>query len=162
MNETLTHLLITPPSTPNKMPKKTNSAKKSAAEKKNKNAVSSALETTADAIVGYVTGSLGNKTFRIKNLKSGTEVKGLIRGVFSGGRNSEGYIVPGMYVILTPSVSSVHEILGVINKKSDLKALKEAGLITEDEKDDLFDYSEDESETSPVKEDAEEVNIDDL
>jgi hypothetical protein len=45
-----------------------------------------------------------------------------------------------------PGRSPVHEILGVINKKKDLKALKDAGavpasLIQESAADDLFDYA---------------------
>ena len=142
------------------MPKKTNTAKKASAEKKNKTAVASAL-LNAETIVGYVTGALGNKTFRIK-LKNGKEVQGLIHGVFSGGRNSEGYVVPGMYVILTPSNSAVHEIFGVIYNRKDLKALKEAGLITEEAKDDLFDYSDESDTGMAAAKELEEVDIDNL
>jgi len=114
---------------------------------------------------GFVTAKLGNGGFRV-SLKGGKEVQGLIRGVFKGGKNSEGFVCPGMYVILAPnggrSDMKVHEIIGVINNKKDLKALKEAGLITEDldaDKDDLFDYSDDECE-KPAATKEDEIDVD--
>ena len=138
------------------MTKKTNLAKKAAVTKKMKTALADAL-TDEETIVGRVVGALGNGGFRV-SLKD-KEVQGLIRGVFKGGKNSESFVCAGMYVILAPNSSraagegtclqrkaKVHEIIGVINNKKDMKALKEAGLITEDAKDDLFDYSDDESE----------------
>jgi hypothetical protein len=152
------------------MAKKTNTAKKASAEKRNRSAVADAISAALDCTIvdksamggeaclmprvpphcGFVTAKLGNGGFRV-SLKDGKEVQGLIRGLFKGGKNSEGFVCPGMYVILAPnggrSDMKVHEIVGVINNKKDLKALKEAGLITESaDKDDLFDYSDDESE----------------
>jgi hypothetical protein len=76
-----------------------------------------------------------------------------------------------MYVILAPNASEhikVHEIVGIINNRKDLKALMEAGLIDEDANDDLFDHSGDESESESgsghlVKpEEADGVDIDAL
>ena len=133
------------------MAKKTNIAKKASVEKKMKAALASAL-VDEKTIVGHVTAKLGNGGFRV-SLKDGKEVQGLIRGVFKGGKNSESFVAPGMYVILAPNASEhikVHEIVGVINNRKDLKALIEAGLIDEDAKDDLFDHS-DESESESDK-----------
>lgn len=158
------------------MAKKTNMAKKAAVTKKMNAAVANAL-IDEETIVGRVVGALGNGGFRV-SLKSGKEVQGLIRGVFKGGKNSESFVCSGMYVILSPNISremKVHEIVGIINNRKDLKALKEAGLIVEDlgtDKDDLFDYSEDEdsvkhsvtdkSESVSAKELNEDVDVDAL
>ena len=143
------------------MTKKTNLAKKAAVTKKMKTALADAL-TDEETIVGRVVGALGNGGFRV-SLKD-KEVQGLIRGVFKGGKNSESFVCAGMYVILAPNSSrsdmKVHEIIGVINNKKDMKALKEAGLITEDAKDDLFDYSDDESEKPDLT--AKDIDVDAL
>lgn len=132
------------------MPKNSNKSKKAAAENKNKRQIAVALGSEY-SIVGRVVGSLGNSTFRIQ-LAKGEEVKGLIRGVLKGGRNSEAYVSAGMYVILAESTNKMHEILGVVNKKSDLKALKDSGFLTglteKDDECDLFDYSEDDDESA--------------
>ena len=154
------------------MAKKTNIAKKASAEKRNKAALADALNLAMDYIAvdknamggeaglvprvpplcGHVTAKLGNGGFRV-TLNGGKEVQGLIRGIFKGGKNSVSFVAPGMYVILAPNASEhikVHEIVGVINNRKDLKALMEAGLIAEDAKDDLFDHS-DESESESDK-----------
>ena len=168
------------------MAKKTNTAKKASAEKRNKTAVADALKAAMDYTAvdknamggeaglmplipprcGYVSAKLGNGGFRV-TLKDGKEVQGLIRGIFKGGKNSEGFVCPGMYVILAPNGGrddmKLHEIIGVINNKKDLKALKEAGLVADvlgTEKDDLFDYSDDESCQVAAKE--LEVDVDTL
>lgn len=168
------------------MAKKSNMAKKASAEKRNKAALADALTLAMDymavdksvmggeagliprvpPLCGHVTAKLGNGGFRV-SLKGGKEVQGLIRGIFKGGKNSVGFVAPGMYVILAPNASEhikVHEIVGIINNKKDLKALMEAGLIDEDAKDDLFDHSGDESESeSVVKPEAEaDLDIDSL
>ena len=106
--------------------------------------------------VGKVISALGNGAFRV-HLEEGKETIGLIRGVFKGGRNSEAYLVAGMYVILAADetdeergdrpVQAMREIVAVVNTKRALKDLKDAGLIKEDEKDDLFDYTGVEEET---------------
>ena len=136
------------------MPKSRNGAKKVAGEKKNRGALAQALQSE-DAIVGFVTAELGNKTFRVK-LRDGKEVQGLIRGVLSGGRNSETRVSNGRYVILTPSTTKIHEISCVINTKNGLRDLKEAGLIEEDAHDDLF-----EEDSADAKE-LDEEDIDDI
>lgn len=173
------------------MAKKTNAAKKASAEKRNKAALADALNLAMDYIAsdkdvmggeaglipiapplcGHVTAKLGNGGFRV-TLKGGKEVQGLIRGIFKGGKNSVGFVSPGMYVILAPNAGrhdmKVHEIVGVINNRKDMKALMEAGLIDEDAKDDMFDHSGDESESESgsahlVKpEEADGVDIDAL
>jgi hypothetical protein len=167
------------------MPSKTNTAKKASAQKRNKAAVADAVSAALNYTVvdknqmggeaglipiapppcGYVTAKLGNGGFRV-TLKDGREVQGLIRGVFKGGKNSEGFVSPGMYVILAPNGGrndmKVHEIIGVINNRKDLKALKEAGLIADalgTEKDDLFDYSDD---SDGMAKELDEVDVDDI
>ena len=147
------------------MPKKSNLAKKAAVAKKNKTAIESASKSKI-GVVGKVISALGNGGFRI-HLEKGGETIGLIRGVFKGGRNSEAYLVAGMYVILssptvtprrlehgmeacdssvrvppTERASVMQEIIAVINTKRAFKELKDAGLIKEEEKDDLFEYEE--------------------
>lgn len=124
-------------------------AKRFAAETKNKKAFQAALDNKV-GIIGRVEKALGNGGFQITTAEDGKTktVQGLIRGVFKGGAKSEAFLVAGMYVILAKAEgrSPVHEILGVINKKKDLKALKDAGavpasLIQESAADDLFDYA---------------------
>jgi hypothetical protein len=131
------------------MPKNTNMAKRFAAETKNKKAFQAALDNKV-GIIGRVEKALGNGGFQITTAEDGKTktVQGLIRGVFKGGAKSEAFLVAGMYVILAKAEgrSPVHEILGVINKKKDLKALKDVGavpasLIQESAADDLFDYA---------------------
>lgn len=133
------------------MPKKTNLAKKCAAEKKNKKGVADALDGK-DCLVGRVEKTLGNGSFQV-NLGD-KMVQGLVRGVFKGGRNSEAFLVPGMFVVLACAEKNavVHEVIGVVNKKKDLKALLESkvlhkSLFEQDGTDDIFDYTaEDEDE----------------
>lgn len=138
----------------NTMAKSGNKSKKAAAELKNKKQVAMALHSDY-SIIGRVVGTLGHSTFRI-SLPKGKEVQGLIRGVLKGGRNSEAYVTAGTYVILAESTGTVHEILGVINKKSDLKTLKEAGFLDEiaekDDECDLFDYSDEEKDSPEATE----------
>jgi translation initiation factor IF-1 len=129
------------------MPKKINMAKRVAAETKNKNAVAAALDGTV-TIIGRVEKALGNGSFQVA-LGGGKMVQGLIRGVFKGGAKSEAFLAPGMFVILAEGTgrSMVHEVLGVINKKKDMKALKSAGLVPaslcdDTAADDLFDYAD--------------------
>jgi len=135
------------------MAKKANMAKRVAAETKNKKAFQEALDGKT-SIIGRVEKTLGNGGFQVA-LGQGKVVQGLIRGVFKGGRASEAFVVAGMFVILAATTGSakVHEIVGVINKKKDLKALKDSGCIHQSlcdagAADDLFDYEgcEDESE----------------
>jgi len=132
------------------MPKKTNLAKKCAAEKKNKKGVADALDGK-DCLVGRVEKTLGNGSFQV-NLGD-KMVQGLVRGVFKGGRNSEAFLVPGMFVVLACAEDRavVHEVIGVVNKKKDLKALLESkvlhkSLFDQDGTDDIFDYSADDDE----------------
>lgn len=138
---------LTPPQ--HKMPKNTNMAKRFAAETKNKKAFQAALDNKV-GIIGRVEKALGNGGFQItiQDDKTIKTVQGLIRGVFKGGAKSEAFVMAGMYVILAKAEgrSPVHEIVGVVNKKKDLKALKDAGavpaaLIQESAADDLFDYA---------------------
>jgi hypothetical protein len=147
-----------------KMPKKANGAKRAASEKKNKDALEEALSMT-NPIVGRVEKNLGNCAFQvtIKHPENNgpKTVQGLIRGVFKGGSRSEGFCAPGVFVILAPSESrsEVHEIVGIINKRKDLKALKDSNkmpvcLQDAEGVDDLFDFDD----TEEV-EDEEKVNL---
>lgn len=137
------------------MPKKMNMSKRVAVENKNKKVLAGAM-SGKEAIFGKVVKALGNCGFQvmIQDPKSkaprAKTVQGLIRGSFKGGAKSETFLAASMFVILAPAEerSEVHEILGVINKKKDLKALMDEELIPEclmeGERgvgDDLFDYT---------------------
>lgn len=146
------------------MPKKANGAKRAAAEKKNKNALEEALNLT-NPIVGRVEKNLGNSSFQVTikhpDNNGPKTVQGLIRGVFKGGSRSEAFCAPGVFVILAASEgkSEVHEILSVINKRKDLKALKDNNkmplcLQDADGGDDLFDFDD----TEEVEEE-EKINL---
>jgi hypothetical protein len=84
-------------------------------------------------------------------------IQGLIRGSFKGGSKSETFLAAGMFVILAAAEERAesHEIIGVINKKKDLKALiddKLLPVILMDTQDDLFDYTGVEEEDGLDKE----------
>jgi hypothetical protein len=144
------------------MPKNANGSKRCAAEKKNKGALEEAL-SGPNPIIGRVEKALGNSGFQVTiknpNNNGPKTVQGLIRGVFKGGRQSAAFCSPGVFVILSPSegTSEVHEISGVINRKKDLKALKDANLIPEclkdEECDDFFELEEEFEEEEEVKPD---------
>ena len=132
-----------------------NIAKRVAVENKNKNVLAGAMNGK-EAIFGKVVKALGNCAFQItiQDPKSkaprAKTVQGLIRGSFKGGAKSETFLAAGMFVILAPAEERAesHEIIGVVNKKKDLKALMDDELIPEcllegerGVRDDLFDYS---------------------
>jgi hypothetical protein len=127
------------------MSKKANMSKRVSAENKNKKAFKEALDGVS-SLIGRVEKNLGNSAFQI-NLGGGRLVQGLIRGVFKGGKSSEAFVSPGIFVILAASsgLSKVHEIVGVINRKKDLKELREkncihSSLCDTSMTDDIFDY----------------------
>lgn len=133
------------------MPKKANMSKRVAVENKNKKALAEAMDGK-EVIFGKVEKAFGNCAFQVniqdpksKQPKMKT-VQGLIRGSFKGGAKSETFLAAGMFVILAPAEerSDSHEIVGVINRKKDLKALIDDKLlpaILMDAQDDLFDYT---------------------
>ena len=138
-----------------KMPKKMNIAKRVAVENKNKNVLAGAMNGK-EVIFGKVVKALGNCAFQItiQDPKSkaprAKTVQGLIRGSFKGGAKSETFLAASMFVILAPAEERAesHEIIAVVNKKKDLKALMDDELIPEcllegerGVRDDLFDYS---------------------
>lgn len=126
-------------------------SKRVAVENKNKKVLAEAMDGK-DAIFGKVEKAFGNCAFQVniqdpksKQPKLKT-VQGLIRGSFKGGSKSETFLAAGMFVILAPAEerAETHEIMGVINKKKDLKTLMDNKLLPEiflDSVDDLFDYT---------------------
>ena len=138
-----------------KMPKKMNMSKRVAVENKNKKALAGAMNG-AEAIFGKVVKALGNCAFQVtiqdptSKVPRAKTVQGLIRGSFKGGAKSETFLAAGMFVILAPAEERAlsHEIVAVVNKKKDLKALIDEELLPEclmeGERgvgDDLFDYT---------------------
>ena len=136
-----------------KMAKKANMSKRVAVENKNKKALAEAMDGK-EAIFGKVEKALGNCAFQVKiqdpksKASKAKIVQGLIRGSFKGGAKSETFLAAGMFVILSPAEerAETHEIVGVINRKKDLKALMDDKLLPEcildaEGADDLFDYS---------------------
>lgn len=133
------------------MPKKANMSKRVAVENKNKKALAEAMNGK-DAIFGKVEKAFGNCAFQVniqdpksKQPKIKT-VQGLIRGSFKGGSKSETFLAAGMFVILAPAEERAesHEIIGVINRKKDLKALMDEKLLPAillEAQDELFDYT---------------------
>lgn len=133
------------------MPKKVNMSKRIAVENKNKKVLTEAMDGK-EAIFGKVEKALGNCAFKVniqdpssKHPKMKT-VQGLIRGSFKGGSKSETFLAAGMFVILASAEERAesHEIIGVINKKKDLKGLMDDKLLPTvllDIQDDLFDYT---------------------
>ena len=147
-----------------KMPKKTNMSKRVAVENKNKKVLAEALDGK-EAIFGKVEKALGNCAFQVKiqdpksKAAKAKIVQGLIRGSFKGGAKSEAFLAAGMFVILAPAEERAesHEIIGVINKKKDLRALMDDKLIPEiiqdaEGGDDLFDYTGVEEDDGLTKE----------
>ena len=142
------------------MPKKVNMSKRVAVENKNKKVLTDAMDGK-EAIFGKVEKALGNCAFKVNiqdpkskqpKLKA---VQGLIRGSFKGGSKSETFLAAGMFVILAAAEERAdsHEIIGVINKKKDLKALIDDNLlpvILMDTQDDLFDYTGVEEEDGAI------------
>jgi hypothetical protein len=132
------------------MPKSVNTTKKAAAAKKNGSAITTAM-AAGGGLFGRVEKSLGDCNFKIiisRNGRVTEEVQGIVRGVMRGGRNSDGFIQPGCFVLLTESSSKLHEIAGVVNRNADMKALKKEGLIPKvltemAGEDDLFEEAED-------------------
>jgi len=151
------------------MPKKSNVAKRAAAENKNKKAYKEVIDGK-DGIVGRVEKAFGNGLFQITIAdKRGNPklVQGLIRGVFKGGAKSAAFLAPGMYTILADveGRSEVHEILGVIGTKKQLTELKKEGVFPkclqqDDAVDELFDYTDVKEEGDAAEE--EELNLDDI
>lgn len=144
------------------MPKKSNVAKRVAAENKNKKAYKEALDGK-DGIIGRVEKAFGNGLFQITiadQCGNPKLVQGLIRGVFKGGAKSVAFLATGMYTILATvqDHSEVHEILGVISQNKQLNEMKKEGIFPkclEEDKalDSLFDYTGVEDE---------EVNVDEI
>lgn len=138
------------------MPKKMNMSKRVAVENKNKKVLAEAMDGK-EAIFGKVVKALGNCAFQItiqdpaSKMPRPKTVQGLIRGSFKGGAKSETFLAASMFVILSPAEERAesHEIIGVINKKKDLKALMDEELIPEclmegerGLRDDIFDYTD--------------------
>lgn len=144
------------------MPKKSNVAKRVAAENKNKKAYTDVVKGK-DGIIGRVEKAFGNGLFQITIADprgAPKLVQGLIRGVFKGGAKSIAFLTTGMYTILAAveKGSEVHEILGVISHNKQLNELKKEGMFPkclEEDKalDSLFDYTGVEDE---------DVNVDDI
>ena len=135
-----------------KMPKKVNMSKRVAVENKNKKVLTDAMDGK-EAIFGKVEKALGNCAFKIHIQDQASKVpklkavQGLIRGSFKGGSKSEVFLSAGMFVILGPAEKRAesHEIIGVINRKKDLKALMDNKLLPEillEAQDELFDYTD--------------------
>ena len=135
------------------MPKNTNMAKRIAVENKNKRVLADALDGK-EAIFGKVEKALGNCAFQVKvqDCKSKWSkpkmIQGLIRGSFKGGAKSDTFLAAGMFVIVAAAEdhSDSHEIIAVVNKKKDLKALMDKKLLPEcildaAGGDDIFDYT---------------------
>lgn len=138
------------------MVKNANMSKRVAVENKNKRVLAEALDGK-EAIFGKVVKAFGNCAFQVtiqdpvSKVPRTKTVQGLIRGSFKGGAKSETFLAAGMFVVLSPAEerSGNHEIIGVINKKKDLKALMDDKLlpacILEEEQgvgDDFFDYTD--------------------
>jgi hypothetical protein len=153
---------------------KVNTAKKAAALKKNSSALEDALEK-GTGLFGRVEKNLGDCMFKVTIVVKGkpTEVQGIVRGVMRGGAKASTFVQPSTFVLLTESSSKLHEIAAVINRPSDMKALKKGGLIpkallTDGGEDDLFEEREDEDEDAedeakPKKAAAEiDINLNDL
>jgi hypothetical protein len=147
------------------MPKKMNMSKRVAVENKNKKVLAGAMNG-AEAIFGKVVKALGNCAFQVtiqdptSKAPRAKTVQGLIRGSFKGGTKSEAFLAAGMFVVLSPAQERVvgHEIIAVVNKKKDLKALMDEELLPEclleGERgvgDDLFDYAGVEEEDELTK-----------
>ena len=150
-----------------KMPKKSNVAKRAAAENKNKKAYTDVVKGK-DGIIGRVEKAFGNGLFQITiadDRGNPKLVQGLIRGVFKGGAKSVAFLAAGMYTILAhvEARSEVHEILGVISTKKQIQELKKEGvfpkcLVQEDAADELFDYTD----VKEAGDEEEELNLDDI
>jgi hypothetical protein len=140
------------------MPKRPN-AKKMASQAWTK------MKTLDDAVssgsytVGHVTKSLGFCQF-LCNVQTPTgnivEVTALIRGKMKGGKTCPTRVEIGHYLLLDGDSKKTMEVVGVVNRQSELNTLKGSGRVSKaleavaEDDDDLFDRSEEKDSAEDI------------
>jgi hypothetical protein len=131
------------------MPKRPN-AKKIASRQYQNSKTLEAAASEGKYLLARVEKSLGFCQFSaVLQTPSGLRpVTVLIRGKFKGGRSSDCYVEPGVYVLAEGDPSKTMEVVGVVNRQKALETLRRAGRVSERlvdgpaEDDDLFERSE--------------------
>jgi hypothetical protein len=112
------------PSSPHSstMPKRPNAHRLAAQAVRLSDSLSSALSGKYE--VGLLEAALGHSSFRVRLSGSVTRVVSITSAVLRGGKTSPARVERGHYLIVSGS-----EVVGVVNKKADYKALQKAGRI---------------------------------
>jgi hypothetical protein len=113
------------------MPKRANPHKLAA--QKFAKAKSLAAATTGSYTVALVEKSLGNGSFLAQaQLHSGIrQVTILVRGKFRGGKNCPTRVDAGHFVLVEGKDTMIMEVVGVVNRQSELNALKAAKRVSQ-------------------------------
>ena len=132
------------------MPKRPN-AKKMASQAWSKVKTLDAAVSSGKYTVGHVTKSLGFCQFLcdVQTSKKIIEVTALIRGKMKGGKTCPTRVEIGHYLLLDGDMSKTMEVVGVVNRQSELDTLKGSGRVSkglaakkDEDDDDLFDRSD--------------------
>lgn len=132
------------------MPKRPN-AKKMASQAWSKVKSLNAAVSSGKYTVGHVTKNLGFCQFLCDvQISAGKtrEITALIRGKMKGGKTCPTRVEIGHYLLLDGDMSKTMEVVGVVNRQSELDTLKGSGRVSkalmakEADDDDLFDRSE--------------------
>jgi hypothetical protein len=148
------------------MPRQGN-AKKTAAQKWSKIKALDAATTEGKYILARVEKALGFCQFQAKaEMPDGSvrDVTVLVRGKFKGGKNCVTHVEAGCFVLVQGDVSRTLEIVGVVNRQSEVNKLRQGGRLTkkllgdDHDIDDLFDRSEEDGAAGGAVEKPEELS----
>jgi hypothetical protein len=133
---------------------RTANAKKKAAQAWGKMKALEAATTEGKYMIARVEKALGFCQFTAKlEMTDGSlrDVTVLVRGKFKGGKGSATCVDPGCFVMVEGDISRILEVVGVVNRQSDMERLRKSGRVSKKllgehaDIDDLFDRSEEES-----------------
>ena len=150
-------------------------AKKKAAQAWGKMKALEAATMEGKYMIARVEKALGFCQFTAKlEMTDGSlrDVTVLVRGKFKGGKGSATCVDPGCFVMVEGDISRILEVVGVVNRQSDMERLRKSGRVSKKllgehaDIDDLFDRSEEaskeEAEKAKRKEEGGETAADEL
>ena len=139
---------------------RTGNAKKKAAQAWGKMKALEAATTEGKYMIARVEKALGFCQFTAKlEMTDGSirDVTVLVRGKFKGGKGCATCVDPGCFVMVEGDISRVLEVVGVVNRQSDMERLRKSGRVSKKllgehaDIDDLFDRSEELSKEEAEK-----------
>lgn len=139
------------------MPRQGN-GKKAAAQQWGKMKALEAATTEGKYILARVEKAIGFCQFQAKaEMPDGSvrDVTVLVRGKFKGGKNCATHVEAGCFVLVQGDIGRTLEIVGVVNRQSEMNKLRQSGRMSkklmgdDQDLDDLFDHSEEEAALGP-------------